>query len=135
VTRDDVQRWLDRYVQGWLMYDPDVIGDLFSEDAEYRYHPWDEPERGRDTIVRSWVEPDGNASARDKPGTYEAHYEPYAVDANRAVATGWSRYKHPDGSFRTLYHNAYLLEFDDDGRCRSFTEFYIEQPKPKPAAG
>jgi len=135
MTSAGVQGWLDRYVQAWLSYDPKQIGDLFSQDAEYRYHPWDEPVRGRDTIVRSWTEPDADASARDKPGTYEAHYEPYTVGGNRAVATGWSRYLHPDGSFRTLYHNAYLLEFDDDGRCRSFTEFYIEQPKPKTGAG
>jgi hypothetical protein len=135
MTSADVQAWLDRYVQAWLTYDPGQIGDLFSQDGEYRYHPWDEPVRGRDAIVRSWTEPGADASARDKPGTYEAHYEPYAVAGNRAVATGWSRYFHSDGSFRTLYHNAYLLEFDDDGRCRSFTEFYIEQPKSKAGAG
>ena len=44
MTRDEVQRWLDDYVAAWRSYDPEAIGDLFGEDAEYRYHPWDEPE-------------------------------------------------------------------------------------------
>ncbi len=43
MTHDDVQAWLDRYVDAWRTYDPAVIGDLFTEGAEYRYHPWDEP--------------------------------------------------------------------------------------------
>ena len=28
---------------------------------------------------------------------------------------------------RKTYHNVFLLEFDGDGRCRSFTEVFIEQ--------
>ena len=78
MTRDDIQAWLDRYLDAWRTYDPQKIADLFSEDAEYRYHPWDEPERGRETIVRGWLEPAGNASDRDAPGSYDADYEPYA---------------------------------------------------------
>ena len=45
MTRDDVPRWLDRYVEAWRSYDPDAIRALFSADAEYRYHPWDAPAR------------------------------------------------------------------------------------------
>jgi len=46
--------------------------------------------RGREAIVRAWLEPDGDASGRDATGTYEAHYEPWAIDGDRAVATGAS---------------------------------------------
>jgi ketosteroid isomerase-like protein len=131
MTRDDVQAWLDRYVEAWKSYDPDAIGALFSDDAEYRYHPWDEPERGRDTIVVDWLNPAGNASQRDKPGTFEGSYRPYAVDGDVAVAVGTTTYW-TDASHATvsrIYHNAYLLAFDDAGRCRSFTEYFM-QPKP-----
>jgi hypothetical protein len=130
VTHAEVQAWLDRYVDAWLGYDPTAIGDLFSADAEYRYHPYDEPEVGRDTIVRDWVEPEGGASSRDAEGTYEAHYEPFAVDGSRAVAIGVSRY-YTDTTKTVLereYRNCYLLEFDDEGRCRSFTEYYMKAP-------
>lgn len=127
MTHDDVQRWLDRYVAAWRSYDPVAIGDLFSEDAEYRYHPWDEPVRGRAEIVRAWVAPEGNESERDEPGSWDAEYEPYAVDGDRAVAVGLSRYFTRDETPERRYHNSFLLRFDGEGRCRSFTEFFVEE--------
>ena len=127
MTHDEVQRWLDRYIAAWRSYDPNEVGELFSDDAEYRYHPWDEPIRGRAEIVRAWVSPEGNESDRDEPGSWDARYEPYAVDGNRAVAVGWSRYVAQGDTPEKLYHNCYLLEFDAGGKCTSFTEFFIEQ--------
>jgi ketosteroid isomerase-like protein len=127
MTHDDVQGWLDRYLAAWRSYDAGAIGDLFSEDAEYRYHPWDDPIRGRTQIVRAWVAPSGTESQRDEPGTWEAQYEPYAVEGDRAVAIGWSRYLAQGDTPEKLYHNCYLLAFDDGGRCRTFTEFFVEQ--------
>jgi hypothetical protein len=127
MTHDDVQGWLDRYIAAWRSYDSDAVAGLFSDDAQYRYHPWDEPIRSRAEIVRAWVSPDGNESQRDEPGSWDAHYEPYAVDGPRAVAIGWSRYFAQGDTPEKLYHNCYLLEFAGDGRCTVFTEYYIEQ--------
>jgi hypothetical protein len=129
MTRDDVQAWLDGYVEAWRTYDPERIGALFTEDAEYRYHPWDEPVRGREAIVRSWVSPEGGASGRDAPGTYDARYQPYVVDGERAVAVGSSDYFAADGSIAQRYRNVFLLRFDDDGRCASFTEWFMLEPR------
>jgi len=129
MTRDDVQGWLDRYGAAWETYDPGAIGALFSADAQYRYHPGDEPVVGRDAIVASWITPEGAASGRDEPGTYAASYQPYAVDGARAVAVGWSRYW-TDASRAveaSTFDNCFLLEFDEDGRCASFTEFYRQR--------
>jgi ketosteroid isomerase-like protein len=127
-----VQAWLDRYVEAWKSYDPAAIGDLFSEDAVYRYHPADEGDdvvRGRDAIVRSWIEPEGSASSRDEPGTYDAKYEAWAVDGDRAVSLGWSRYW-TDAAKSTVsrtYDNVFLMRFDGDGRCAEFTEVFLER--------
>ena len=88
MTRDEVQAWLDRFIAAWASYDADGIGDLFSEDARYRYHPSDEGFVGRDAIVRAWLEPNGDASTRDEPGTWQAQYEPFVVDGARAVGGG-----------------------------------------------
>jgi ketosteroid isomerase-like protein len=124
MTRDDVQRWLDAYVEAWRTYDPDAIGALFAEDATYRYHPYDqEAVVGRTAIVADWRED------QDEPGSWEAHYEPFAVDGDRAVTVGTSRYVNPDGSQRDLYHNIWTLRFDADGRCIEFVEWFMEQPK------
>ena len=127
MTHDDVQDWLDRYIAAWRSYDPAAIGDLFSEDAQYRYRPWGEPVRGRAEIVRAWVAPAGNESARDEPDTWQAEYEPYAAEGNRAVAIGWTRYLANGDTPEKTYHNAYLIEFDEDGRCRAFTEYFVKE--------
>ena len=96
----------------------------------YRYHPSDEGFVGRDAILAAWLQPSGDASTRDMPGTWQARYVPFSVDGDRAVAVGWSRY-YADASrslIEKVWDNAYLLEFGPDGRCRSFTEFYVERP-------
>jgi ketosteroid isomerase-like protein len=130
MTPADVQAWLDRYIAAWATYDADAIGDLFTDDAIYRYHPSDDGFVGRDAIVRAWLDPHGDASTRDEPGTWEARYEPFTVDGDRAVAIGFSRY-YTDTSKSTiqdLWDNVYLLEFGPDGRCRSFTEAFVQRP-------
>ena len=127
ITHETVQDWLDAYARAWETYEPGQIAALFSERAEYRWHPADEPTVGRDEIVRAWVAPDGNESSRDEPGTYLGKYRPFVVDGNRAVAIGTSTYW-TDASrskIDRVYYNNWLLEFDDDGRCSSFTEYYM----------
>lgn len=125
------QRWLDRYVDAWLSYDPNDVAELFSEDVAYRYHPYDEPIVGRDAVVASWLgDPaSGDASTRDAPGTYEAVYSPVAVDGDVVVATGTSRYREvPGGPVVRVYKNCFVMRFDGEGRCRDFTEYYLQCP-------
>jgi hypothetical protein len=124
VNRDDVDRWLERYVAAWKSYERAEIGDLFSDDAVYRYHPWDEPVLGRDAIVESWLEED----RLDEPGSFEASYTAFAVDGDRAVAVGRSTYLGDGGAVDKAYDNVYLLRFDGDGRCSEFTEWFMQRP-------
>lgn len=123
MNRDQVSEWLENYVAAWENYDPATIADLFSQDASYRYHPYDDPLRGRDAIVRSWLE------EPDAPGTYEGRYEPVAVDGDTAVAVGTSTYRRPDGSVEKVYDNCFVMRFDDEGRCLEFTEWYMRRPE------
>jgi ketosteroid isomerase-like protein len=121
-----VTRWLDDYVAAWQSNDPSAIAGLFSDDAVYRYRPWDDPEttaRGREEIVASWLE------EPDAPGSWSADYRPWIADGDRAVVVGVSRYLGADGAtVEREYHNVFLLEFDPDGRCREFTELYMLRP-------
>jgi ketosteroid isomerase-like protein len=133
MERGDVARWLDDYVEAWRTYDRDRIAALFTDDVEYRYHPYDEPIRGRDAVVESWLgEGDHEgASTRDREGTYDASYAPIAVDGDVAVATGSSTYfERPGGPVEKVYDNCYVMRFDGEGRCREFTEWFIKRPTP-----
>ena len=120
-----VAAWLDGYAQAWGTYDPDQIGALFSEDAEYWYNPFDEPKRGREAIVASWLE------EPDDPGTYEGSYRPVLVCGDRAVARGTSRYFDVAGAVVDEYDNLFLLRFDADGRCAEYREWYMRKPTPE----
>ena len=126
MERADVQRWLDDYIAAWKSYDRAAIAALFSEDVSYRYHPYDEPVRGRDAVVAAWLgEGDqGVASTRDEPGTYDASYAPVAIDGDVAVAVGTSTYTSPEAT----YDNCYLMRFDGNARCSEFTEFFMKRP-------
>src|SRR5215207_8255253 len=56
----------------------------------------------------------------------------FAVDVNVAVATGASTYlTEPGGEVDKIYDNCYVIRFDDEGRCREFTEWFMERPSPK----
>jgi ketosteroid isomerase-like protein len=130
---ESVAAWLDRYLEAWQSYDRGQIADLFSEDVEYRFHPYDEPIVGRDAVIEAWLGESGldYASDRDEPGTFEASYEPFAVQDDAAVATGSSSYRdEPGGEFTKVYDNCFVMRFDDEGRCRSFTEWYMKRRDP-----
>ncbi len=132
MQREDVDRWLDAYVEAWKTYDRSQVEALFSDDAEYRFHPYDEPIRGRDAVVSAWLGEGGEgASTRDEPGTYEARYRTVAVDGDVAVATGSTTYlREPGGPVARVYDNCFVMRFGPDGRCRSFTEWYVKRPDP-----
>jgi SnoaL-like domain len=130
VTREDVDRWLAAYVEAWMTYDRDNVEALFAEDIAYRYHPADQPIVGRDAVVESWLgEGDhSDASERDAPGTYEAAYSAFAVDGEAAVAIGVSSYRdEPGGPVVRVYDNCFVMRFDTEGRCREFTEWFVER--------
>jgi ketosteroid isomerase-like protein len=119
-----VDDWLERYVAAWKSYDRDAIDELFSEDIEYRYHPYDdEAVRGREAVVQDWLED------RDEPGRYDAIYRTQAVDGDVAVATGTSSYFDADGAVEKIYYNCFIMRFDDSERCREFTEWFMLLPK------
>jgi len=118
LTTEQVQAWLDAYIEAWCGYDPGAIGELFDEDATYAYYPYTEPERGREAIAASWLED------RDDVGSWEASYAPLMLAGDRAIATGKTRYA--DG--RT-FSNLFIIRFGDSGRCSEFVEWFIEQPR------
>ena len=123
MTRKDVAAWLERYLAAWQSYDRAAIADLFAEDATQRFKPFEEPVVGREAIVESWLAED----RLDAPGSWEADYEPFAVEGDRAVVTGVTTY-FEDGAISLVYDNVFTLRFGDDGRCSEFTEWFMKRP-------
>ncbi len=122
MDREAVQRWLDRYVEAWRKNEASAIEGLFTADATYRYHPNGEPVRGRATIAVSWLEDP------DEPGSWDAWYEPFAVDGDAVVALGVSTYFGANGEPERIYDNVFVMRFED-GRCDDFREWYEQRPE------
>jgi ketosteroid isomerase-like protein len=117
VTHEDVQRWLDAYVEAWRTYDAEAIGSLFADGAAYAYDPVSEPVRGREAIVADWLK------KPDAAGSWQASYRPLVVEGDRAVAVGRTTYA--EGR---VFENLYVLRFDGEGRCAELTEWYWRHP-------
>jgi len=131
MDHERAQQWLDDYVAAWRSYDEEEIGALFSDDVSYRFYAHAEPVLGRDAVVASWLgdSDSSTASTRDAPGTYDASYVPVAVDGDVVVATGTSTYfDEPGGRVTQVFDNCFVMRFDDEGRCRDFTEYYTKRP-------
>jgi hypothetical protein len=123
MTHDDVRSWLDRYIDAWRRNERQPILDLFTEGATYSYGPYRQPIRGRDAIADSWLE------GPDAPDSWDAVYDPIAVDGDTAVVHGRSRYYNDDRTqLRTEYDNLFVIRFDGQGRATEFSEWFIEKP-------
>src|SRR5581483_10319937 len=79
--------------------------------------------RGRWTLVAPTA---GSTPPRATGGHYEAAYRTVAVDGDVAVANGIKRYGgRPGGPVVRKCRSCFVIRFDAEGRCRSFTEWYI----------
>jgi hypothetical protein len=128
MNRSDLQTWLDRYLDAWRANEREPIETLFTDDVVYRWRPYLSypAAHGIDAVVEGWL-----GDAQDEPGTWEARYEAYAVDGDRAVATGFSRYFATGDDPERTYHNVFLMRFTPDGRCSEFTELYMLEEGPE----
>lgn len=115
----DISSWVTGYRRAWESNSPDDIRALFSEDAEYRTDPWLQPWRGHDEIVEQWRE------RADDPGSTTFTWSPLVETDDLSVVQGETAYK--DG--RT-YSNLWVVKFDEDGRAKEFTEWWMDKSRP-----
>ena len=123
LTRDDFASWLDRYIAAWRSRDAELIGDLFSADCSYSYRGGHDRVEGREAIVTDWLK-------EEEAGSWEAAYEPLAIDAEVHVAIGTTRYFDDGGLVRDEYSNIFVCRFDHEGRCSDFAEWFMRAPGP-----
>ncbi|HSJ50063.1 MAG TPA: nuclear transport factor 2 family protein [Actinomycetota bacterium] len=107
--------WLARYFGAWASNDAEEVAALFADEAEYSWGPFREPARGRDAIVRAWV--DGGS-----PPGFRWQVEPIAVSGNVGVAH-WS-VSFDDGRAVIELDGVLVCEFDTEGRCIRHREWY-----------
>ncbi|HYN36577.1 MAG TPA: nuclear transport factor 2 family protein [Actinomycetota bacterium] len=112
---DQLVNWVDRYRVAWETNDPDDIASLFTNDAVYLTEPYAEPQRGRDEIVRNWIE------EKDEPGETEWDFEVIGRDGDLGFVQGTATYKSPP----RVYSNLWVIRLEGD-MCSEFTEWWMK---------
>ena len=67
--------------------------------------------------MKGWLE------HQDPPGTTTFEWKRVAKEGSTAVVTAVTGY--PDGPKKGTYDNVWFIELADDGRARSFTDFWV----------
>lgn len=123
LTRDQFAGWLSRYIEAWRSRDPGAIGQLFSADCSYSYNGGHSAVPGREAIVKAWLD-------EEEAGSWEAAYEPLAIEGEVHVSIGWTRYADEAGALRDDYSNIFMCRFDEAGQCAEFSEWWMRAPSP-----
>jgi hypothetical protein len=117
---DRLDEWMDGYVEAWTSNDPDDIASLFTVDAVYDPQTADGELHGHKEIIEWWM------GIGDHADNWEFEWLPLVETDDISVVTGTTRYLDPEASYRNLF----VITFADDGLCRDFTEWYIEEEGP-----
>lgn len=112
-----LRRWIDAYREAWESNDPAVVANLFTTDGVYQVEPW-WIQRGREEIVAGWLE------HADKPGDTSFHWWHVGRDGDLWIAEARTRYH----NLGKDYANLWLVELDDEGRARGFSEWWKQFP-------
>jgi uncharacterized protein (TIGR02246 family) len=111
-----VRQWVEGYVKAWNSNDPEDIGALFTDDAAYFTEPYAEPWRGREEIIRGWLE------IKDEPGQADFRYQVLVTGGDLGVVKGETLYKDEP---RRKYSNLWEIRLNADGRAKEFIEWWM----------
>jgi ketosteroid isomerase-like protein len=112
-------RWIAEYERAWRAGDLVAVTHLFTEDAQYRPSPYEDPKIGHAAIQAFWRDDEGT--------TFSVTAEPVAVEGRAAVVRLEVRYGDP---VTQEYRDLWVLRFAPDGRVEDFEEWAYWPGKP-----
>ena len=121
--RGAVEKWVGRYVRAWSSNDPDEIGGLFTEEAEYYTAPWREPVAGPPGDRRRLARPEGRI--RDvvvRVGGPGDRREP-------GVVRGWTTYTTEGDPDPGPFSNLWVIDLTPEGRASRFVEWWMTETR------
>jgi hypothetical protein len=121
---DDFRAWLGAYVRACRSNDPEDVAKLFSENAEYYPGPFEEPHRGRASIIKHWADDPWTVGPR-----FEAWVEPLVLQkvAGGALGVAEWRASYPEAPPEAAgeYSSIFVLRFDEQARCTEYREWCV----------
>jgi len=123
-----VASWIEAYGRAWRERDDQAVGELFTDGAVYRSHPFREPLAGREAIRAYWRQATG-------PQTSIAlEFGRPITDGPRAAVEWWAILGE-EQAVMTL-PGMLILRFDQSGQCEELREYWhLQEDKSIPAPG
>ena len=118
LTLEHFTTWMTAYGRASAENDPQASANLFAENARYHENPFDEPITGRTAIYEYWDK--GARNLKDKESTFEI----LSVQENRGIAHWQSKFTITESGKRLALDCLFVVEFDDEGLCQSFREWW-----------
>ena len=118
LTSNEFKQWLEQYGKASQENDAKASAELFTQNARYYESPFDDPMVGREAIYQYWIK--GAQTLKDKT----AGYEILAVRDNVGIARWQSTFVHIQSGKRAALDCMFLVEFDDNGQCSLFREWW-----------
>lgn len=112
----DVETWAESYRRAWEQSDDELAAALFTVDATYRSNIFEDPHVGGDGIRAYWRQ------ATSTQREIEVRMGRPIVEGGRASVEFWTTME--DSGADITLPGCLLLEFDEDGLCRSLHEYY-----------
>lgn len=122
-TADD---WLRKYGQAWEERAPQMAVQLFAQDCRYFETPFSEPQIGRDGVLKYWqAVPDGQTNIAFR-------YRVLSVQSRTVIAHWSASFTRVASGVQVKLDGMFVLDFDDDGLCRTLREWWHRDETPQP---
>ncbi len=117
IAREAVDDWMGRLKAAWEAADVERAVEQFAR-TEYYYERPFRPGTTQEEIRSYWKDVAGLSDIR-------LDYSIVAVEGNTACVHWQNRFRNSPDSAETLLDGVFVLEFDDDGYCRIFRQWWF----------
>ncbi|MCK6578268.1 MAG: nuclear transport factor 2 family protein [Anaerolineae bacterium] len=128
LTYEHFHHWMESYGRASVENDAWASANLFTQDAVYYENPFAEPLIGRDDLYNYWLQ--GAQTLKDK----EASFQVLSVKDNLGIARWNANFSVAASGKRFALDCLFIVEFDENGLCRTFREWWHSQEET-PAYG
>lgn len=116
ITNTELCSWLRLLARAWSTKNFDIVEQLFHKCTKYVEAPFREPGRNVQDIIEIWREIEDHSDL-------DLAFDIIAISGRVAVVNYFATYSDRKQSQKS--DGIYVIEFDDDGNCRTFRQWSV----------
>lgn len=118
MDEDGIRSWLSAYGQAWERKETSAFVALFAPDVRYYWTPFEEPKQGQKEVAQAFE----SAVARQESIGFRSTV--LLADGRSSLAHWHCAFDRVPGGWRVELDGIFQMEFDAEGRCRVFREWW-----------